>query len=369
MRLKIFITVIFVIVAILFVDCKEDSLWKGQIKTEDGITIVENPKTPMYKEPVLTLSEDICIGADENRPDYLFYRINSIAVDQEGNIFVTDEGEKHIQVYNAEGEYLRTIGQVGEGPGELGRPTEIFIAGNDEIVITDPKKRQLHFFSVDGNYLGSKKFKDVYPLQIARDSHENYYTMNFVRAPGSKAGYFELLKLNSDLEIVSSLVKAEISSEAKKNEFDQIPEFAVRDDANLILGYPASYTFNILDPDGKVTRIIRKKYDLIEIPDEVRKKAKEENHLAYELPKYMRPFRDFFLDDTGRLFVLTPGENVAEMIYNCEVFNPEGRFLGSFPIKLSIIVKITVIQDKLYMVDEDSEGNPCVRRYQITWNI
>jgi hypothetical protein len=175
------------------------------------------------------------------------------------------------------------------------------------------------------------------------------------------------LKLNSDLEIVSSLVKAEISSEAKKIEFDQIPEFAVKYDDNLILGYPASYTFNILTPEGKVTRIIKKKYDLVAIPDEVRKKAKEENPLAYELPKYMRPFRDFFLDDSGRLFVLTPGENVTEMIFICEVFDPEGRFLGSFPIKLSRFIMIS--RNKLYMVDEDSEGNPCVRRYQITWKI
>ena len=371
MRVKNFMFIILVLMAILFVDCKKDSLWKGQIKTEDGVTIVENPKVPMYHEPILTLIEDLSIGADENRPDYMFYRINSIAVDKEGNIYAADGGEKHIKVYSAEGKYLRTIGQEGQGPGELGRPTKIFITGNDELVITDPNKRQLHFYSVEGNYLESKKFREVYPLQIARDSHGNYYIMNVVSVSGSKAGYFELLKLNSDLEIVSSLVKAEISSEAKQEEFEKIPEFAVGYDDNIILGYPASYTFNILDPDGKVVRIMKKKYDLIAIPDEVRKKAKEEkNPLApYELPKYMRPFRDFFLDDTGRLFVLVPGEKVTEMIFNCDVFDPEGRFLGSFPLKLRIIAIIIIIQDKLYMVDEDSEGNPCVRRYQITWKI
>jgi len=368
MSSKNFIFFLLVAAAIFMVDCKEDSLWKGQMKTEDGITIVENPKTPMYKEPILTLSEDLCIGADENRPNYMFYRINSIAVDQEGNIYVTDEGEKHIQVYNAEGEYLRTIGQEGQGPGELGRLTKIFITDDNKLVVTDPKWRQIHFFSVKGTHLESRKFKEVYPLQIARDSLGNYYTMNIVREPGSRAGYFELLKLNSDLEIVSSLVKAEISSEPKSEEFEKIPEFRIRQDDNLVLGYPASYTFNILTPEGKVTRIIKKKYDLVAIPDEVIKKAKEENPLAYELPKYMRPFSDFFLDDTGCLFVLTPGENVAEMIFICEVFDPEGRFLGSFPLKITMFI-MTISRNKLYMVDEDSEGNPCVRRYQITWKI
>ena len=179
-----------------------------------------------------------------------------------------------------------------------------------------------------------------------------------------------LLKLNQDLDIVSTLVKVAISAEGKSEEFDQIPEFAVRRDDCLVLGYASNYTFKILSSEGEIMRIIDKKYDLIPVPDEVKKKAEERDpRIPVEMPKYYQPFFKFFCDDLGRLFVLTAGEDVAELIYNCDVFDPEGRFLCCIPIKLSMMTIMTLAGDNLYVVDEDSEGNPVVRRYRITWKI
>ena len=59
---------------------------------------------------------------------------------------------------------------------------------------------------------------------------------------------------------------------------------------------------------------------------------------------------------------------MTEMIFNCEVFDPEGRFLGSFPLKVIMFI-MTLVRDKLYMVEADSESNPCLRRYQIIRGI
>jgi hypothetical protein len=243
------------------------------------------------------------------------------------------------------------------------------MAGNNELKVTDPMRRELHSFSTEGRYLGSKKFNTVYPWSIARDSMGHYYVMNFIREPGSRSGGFDLLKLDSNLENVSTLVKVAISAQAKREEFDQIPEFAVREDDSLVFGYSSNYTFKILSPEGKVMRIIKKKYDLIPIPDKVKKMAQEANpQSTFELPKYYLSFFDFFLDDMGRLFVLTAGDEVAESIYNCDVFDSEGRFLCEMPIKLMSPFVMALTGDKLYAVDEDSEGNPFLRRYKITWN-
>jgi hypothetical protein len=357
-------------VIILSSVCEKNVLWKGQIKTADGIMVYENPKTPMYTDPILTLSEDLCIGEEETRPEYMFYEISSIAVDREENIYVTDQGEKHIKVFDRDGIYLRTIGRPGQGPGEFGRPTETFITKDNKLAVTDPSRRQVHSYSIDGRYLESKKFKTVYPMRLVRDSEGNYYVMNWWREPGAGPGGFDLLKLNVDLDIVSTLVKVPISAEGKREEFDQIPGFAVGRDDCLVLGYTSNYTFEILSPEGETTKIVTKKYDLIPIPDEVKKKAEERDPgFAMEMPEYYQPFLNFFCDDFGRLFVLTAGDDMAELIYNCDVFDPEGRFLCSIPIKLSMLAMMTLAGDNLYVVDEDSEGNPVVKRYKISWKL
>ncbi|MCK4824963.1 6-bladed beta-propeller [bacterium] len=367
--IRIIPIVLFLSASILFVSCqKQKAEWKGQIKTVDGVTILENPKTPMYEQPVLILSADLRIGEEESRPDYLFFRVSSIAIDREENIYVTDEGEKHIKVFNREGVHLRTIGRPGQGPGEIGHPSEIFITMNNELTVTDLRRRELHSLSNEGRYLGSKKFNTVFPLEIARDSKGYYYVMNWMREPGSRSTGFDLLTFDSSLEIVSTLVKVEISPQTQREDFDQIPEFAIRKDDCLVFGYSGSYTFKILSPDGEVMRIIKKKYNMIPIPDEVKKMARERDpNLTMEFPKYYRPFFNFFLDDSGRLFVLTHGDNVAESIYNCDVFDPEGRFICKIPLKLMEPFVMILTGDKIYLVDEDSEGNPFIRRYSVTW--
>ena len=370
MRNKIYASVIFVMVVILPSACGKNALWKGHIETAEGITVYKNPKAPMYEQPILTLAEDLCISEEESRPEYQFYEISSIAVDREENIYVTDQGEKHIKVFNRDGDYLRTIGRPGQGPGEFGRPAKTFITENNELRIVDPSRRQVHSYTAEGRYLESKKFNTVYPMDIAHDSSGNFYVMNYWREPGAGPGGFDLLKLNPDLDTVSTLVKVPISVEARREEFEHIPGFVVRQDDCLVLGYASNYTFKILSPEGEVMRIIEKKYDLIPIPDELKKKAEDKDPMfAVELPKYFQPFFNFFCDDLGRLFVLTAGADLAESIYNCDVFDPEGRFLCCIPIKLTIARVMILTAGKLYGVDEDSEGNPVVKRYMISWKI
>ena len=57
--------VILLSVAVILTSCqKQKVVWKGQMKTEDGVIVVENPKTPMYEQPVLILDEDLRIGEE-----------------------------------------------------------------------------------------------------------------------------------------------------------------------------------------------------------------------------------------------------------------------------------------------------------------
>jgi len=52
--------------AILITGCKKDeSRWRGTIEEKKGITVVNNPKEPMFSEEIMNLKEDLSIGVKE----------------------------------------------------------------------------------------------------------------------------------------------------------------------------------------------------------------------------------------------------------------------------------------------------------------
>ena len=90
--------------------------WKGTITTENGITVAQNPKEPMYGEEALVLEEDLSIGESTAKSDYLFSSIRAITADDAGNIYVLDMKENHILAFDSAGQHLRTFGRQDRDP-------------------------------------------------------------------------------------------------------------------------------------------------------------------------------------------------------------------------------------------------------------
>ena len=44
--------------------------WKGTVVKEGDVTVVRNPKEPLYKTPVLELKEDLSLGGPEAKGEY-----------------------------------------------------------------------------------------------------------------------------------------------------------------------------------------------------------------------------------------------------------------------------------------------------------
>jgi len=169
--------VLFLSVIIMLVSCgKQKSGWKGTIEEVDGVTIVKNPKEPVYGENAVSLEEELSVGEAEGRKEYMFSRIGNITVDNEENIYVLDRKESHIKVFNKQGEYLRTFGKKGQGPGEFNRPYSILITPQDEITVED--SRVLHFFTFQGEFIKSlSAAKFQFFARTSMDSQSSIYAM------------------------------------------------------------------------------------------------------------------------------------------------------------------------------------------------
>ena len=65
MKSKYSIAILSLILVFLPMGCQKSGQWKGQIKEVNGVTIVNNPKRPLYEKPVLVLDEELRIGEQD----------------------------------------------------------------------------------------------------------------------------------------------------------------------------------------------------------------------------------------------------------------------------------------------------------------
>jgi len=82
-----------------------------------------------------------------------FARPRGVAVDSEGHIYVVDALFDNVQVFDEEGRLLLAFGSHGNGPGEFWLPAGIFIDSTDRIYVSDSSNHRVQVF----RYLGANR--------------------------------------------------------------------------------------------------------------------------------------------------------------------------------------------------------------------
>ncbi len=80
----------------------------------------------------------------------LFYGPRGIAVSPEGDVFVADTGNKRVQVFDADGNFLREFGGWGTGPGQLDEPVGIAISPEGTVAVADTWNLRVQLFDEQG---------------------------------------------------------------------------------------------------------------------------------------------------------------------------------------------------------------------------
>jgi len=83
----------------------------------------------------------------------VFDRPTNVAVDSEGNVYVTDTFNARVQVFNADGEFLRMWGKPGTTAGCFMRPKGIAIDRDDHIYVVDSEFNNVQVFDTEGRTL------------------------------------------------------------------------------------------------------------------------------------------------------------------------------------------------------------------------
>lgn len=113
------------------------------IANMDHVAVYSADDPPLYSDVQF---EPLHVFGDTD--EFFFSFMNEIAVDDHGNVFIADNTEGVIRVFNSDGDYIQTLGSKGEGPGEFNSISHILIR-NNKLYGMDSMQRRITVFNLD----------------------------------------------------------------------------------------------------------------------------------------------------------------------------------------------------------------------------
>jgi len=366
----------------------------------------------IYKTGLVRLVEEVRIN-DNNLPESaLFENPRGLAVAANGNVYVTDLAANHIKVFSPDGKFLRTLGHGGQGPGDLGFPESIEIAG-DRIIVHELMNRRISILNLDGTFVKSAPFapNDYYGWFMGMKSLHDGRLVVFVER-GLAKGFSGRLPEDQDLAIElfpADLEAARVIYEKKirasrwaKNpetnalhrvRFPYHPNICLGVDPSgrLAIGDNAKYEIEIYDPDkGRISTFSRS-YTPVKLEDRDKKAHFDKFVMAVfvdnvkkilpkppdyivqltEFPEFLPPYRGLIFDSEGNLWVHLYTQSRATNVF--DVFSPKGEFIHQIivegaPIDASFTFGYgrPFAGSLLWQIERDKEGFASLAKYRLT---
>ncbi len=151
------------------VDEQQDQVFVYDADSLKLLRKIGSPVTPAKKHSLTTPGD--------------FAAPTNVAVDNDGNVYVTDTLNSRIEIFDAEGHFISTFGKAGDGPGYFFRPKGIAIDSDGHIWVADEYQDRVQVYNRDGQLLtyigdthanGPGQFKAL--VGIAIDKQNRVFT-------------------------------------------------------------------------------------------------------------------------------------------------------------------------------------------------
>jgi hypothetical protein len=380
--MKKLLFLLFIITISIFCSPKSEQIEKY---IEDGIEVVINHLEPynIKGEPAtLTLKKKYSI--DFSRDDIGELGIAAsldFEVDSEGNLyfFYADKKGNLIFKFDPQGNYLNSFGTKGQGPGEMQWIVWTGIDSQDNLIVSDNGNRKILVFSNDGSLVKEIRYPSKVGLLYPLENGNFFGLWDKHPAPSNKYMYVWAFSLyNPEFEEIKLLDTQNVYDFNTLGDrgVNARPFFRSRIHNNNIYISCEDRGYEILkfNLEGDLLQKIRKEYKPVEVSDEViqeKKRQYEEYGMKVWFPRFWLPMCDFFLDDEGRIFVMTfeRGGNPGEHIF--DIFNSEGVFIGRKAMNILTLGDAYVCaksrKERLYCFQEKPDGFREFHVYLMNW--
>ena len=129
-----------------------------------------------------------------------------VAINQRGEVVVTERGRHCVSVFSPSGGKLRSFGTRGSGQGQFNEPCRVAVDGEGNILVTDFDNHRIQKFTAEGQFLAAVGTKGNGLLQFNKPSGIAFNAVNS-KVYVTEWGNHRCHILNSDLTFSSTFGK------------------------------------------------------------------------------------------------------------------------------------------------------------------
>ena len=364
---------------------------------------------PVSPEQRVSLVEELRIGSllDGDEAEH-FSQISGVEIGVDGEIYALSGRDNDVRVFSSAGNFLRSWGRRGEGPGDFHGPNDLAVA-RDTIAITDGDR--VHFFDLAGEFLNSVwpggqpsqySVATVFATDIGwvvglglrrvpnvRREPTYPQEVRYLDAASGAMGE-AIITYESAPDMVQLSSGAAVSPA-----FARSVDHGVDRRGNFYLSHGMDYEVSVYSTDGVLTRTVRMDVEPVPVTDdmleEVRRAALERcripgrrrmcerpgGYLDAGLPavlahanRQVPAFSLFLVAPDGHLLIRRadlawdqPGDSDTRPY---DLISPDGRFLGRVDIPTDFRPLI-LREERVFGVVQDEFGVPYIVKYRLEY--
>ena len=159
---------------------------------------IKNHNVHVYDKATRNLLFDIPRETDATNIAKKLFMPTNLALDKQGRLYAADTGASRVQVYDADGNYLRSVGGVGDYTGQFARVKGVAVDRDGRLYAVDAMSQVCQLFDEKGKILtwfgepGVTGRIQNLPAKVAVDYDDVDYFSKYV-APGFKVEYLVIV--------------------------------------------------------------------------------------------------------------------------------------------------------------------------------
>ena len=142
-----------------------------------------------------------------------FSRPTNAAVDEDGNLYVSDTFNDRVEIFDADGKFIREFGKAGDGPGYFARPKGIAIDRDGHIWVADAVQDRVQVFTPEGRLLIWMGSHGLLPGQFSMVAGLTIDKQNRVITSEQYPGRVQIFRYFTDAEALAEKARREGSGQ------------------------------------------------------------------------------------------------------------------------------------------------------------